>query len=176
MHKFKNLDDIEYFMRMPTRKDVDDLATAAFKDSTITEWVYLLAKTDRNPSAWRASWALVHINIQCPHCLDAFEQRMIKDYHKMPTDRQQASILQILTTRNFDIDEAGELFDAAIQNLIVPNKQMYVRMYSLKFLEHFVKMVPELANELIMVIEGENNLPPNHSIKLALKRIEKNLK
>lgn len=175
LNKFKNTEEAEEFLRRPSKKQIDLLIESITTGSKTLEMVYSIAVSDKNPAAWRASWVLVHIDKQKPQLLNSYEDKMIDDYNRMPTDRQKASILQILTHRNFSIAQTGNLFDAALYNLIAAGKPMYFRMYSLIFLEHFVSMVPELAPEVLAVIEGENNLPSNHSIKLAVNRIRKNL-
>jgi len=115
------------------------------------------------------------LNNKYPELLKNYTERMIEDLPSLKNNRQQVSFFQILRKQDYNTDDAGELFDIALNNLIAAGKQMYVQQNSLLFLEDFICRVPELASEPAEVLRGENNLRNNHSIHLALKRIYKTL-
>jgi hypothetical protein len=170
------LEELKVILKEISRKKADRIISDCRQDSELTEQLYLLSTQNIHPYSWRASWVLVHLNNKYPKVLEKYTERMIADLPKLKNDRQQVSFFQILRNQNFSTDNAGELFDIALSNLTAAGKQMYVRQNSLLFLEYFVKRVSELAPELAAVLDGENNLPNNHSIHLALKRIQKTLK
>lgn len=173
---FSDTEAMRQSLKMISKAQADILIEAACKDNRILDNLYRISTEGKSQASWRASWVLVHLQKQSPEALDDYEQRIIKDLPKLPTDRQRISFLQILLERDFCTDEAGELFDLAMQNLLSAGKQMYVAQVSLRFLEKFITKEPDLAGEVEALIEGENNLPGNYSIGLALKRIRRTLK
>jgi DNA-directed RNA polymerase subunit F len=168
-------EEIKNTLENISREKADRLIENCRENPEYTEQIYRLSIQNSHPNSWRASWVLVHLNNKYPELLKNYTERMIEDLPSLKNNRQQVSFFQILRMQDYNTDDAGELFDIALNNLIAAGKQMYVQQNSLLFLEDFICRVPELASELAEVLRGENNLRNNHSIHLALKRIYKTL-
>jgi len=111
------------------------------------EEAILLALSNKQPYAWRASWILSHyMKTNDPRFLE-YSTELIKAI-RFKKDGHQRELIRILQKLDLNDDNEGLLFDECMTIWESINKRPSVRIFAFKFIVDMVKKYPELNNEI----------------------------
>lgn len=124
------------------------------------------------PYAWRAAWALAHLNEQAPGMLVGLSHDVQQLFLSTSSYSIKRELLKVLRSQPLpDGDVGGELLDVCFtlsQSGVAP---VGLRMYALDMVYRFCVVYPELKPELVAVLEDIVAEPPSVGIKGWAKRL-----
>lgn len=119
------------------------------------ELIHLMLK-DEYRVAQRAAWAVTHCLDKYPQLIGPHLAPMV--YNLRNTKQHQAirrNTLRALQQVNIPEDLWGEVADISFQLLVDPNEPAAVRVFAMTVIWNICQHVPELAQELKLIIEDQ---------------------
>ncbi len=103
----------------------------------------------------RAAWVLVHCADKDPALVNPYLPHMIKVLKKNPTDAVKRNVLR--TWQFIDVPDKlmGEVSELCFQYLENRMEPVAVKVFSMSVLLNITRKIPELKNELKLVIEDQ---------------------
>lgn len=123
----------------------------------------------------RASWAVARIASIHPNLLDPYLSQMVKDLESPKHDAVKRNTLRIF--EDIDVPETleGELLDKCMAYLVDPKQAIAIRCFSITVIDKIVQRFPELAPEVIEIINDQLDYPQSAGFKVRAKRTLKSL-
>lgn len=103
----------------------------------------------------RASWAVSKCGDQYPELLAPYIERMIKNLYEDVPDAVKRNTLHLLQDREIPdimLDEAADIGFKIMESKMEP---IAVKVFAMTMLANICKKVPELKNELRLIIEDQ---------------------
>jgi len=136
------------------------MASHIGEDKKLFKEMFELILTNEEKFSGRAAWVIEHVWLDHPHMIDSYINDMIDFLPISKYDNQKRHFTKILSTRNLsEIDEnrLGILIDRCFTWLEDPIYPTAVKMFSMKIIFNYVQIEPDLAKELIAIIENQYN-------------------
>jgi len=118
----------------------------------------------------RASWAVSHIGIKHPNLLIPYHERMVKQLSLPKHDAVVRNTLRIFEDVDISEDIEGELLDKCMNYLVDPKQAVAIRCFSMTVIDKIVSRFPELAPEVIEIINDQLEHPCTAGFKVRAKR------
>ncbi len=123
----------------------------------------------------RASWAVSHIALRHPSLLDPYLSQMVKDLDTPKHDAVKRNTLRIFEDVDIPENLSGELLDKCMDYLVDPKQAIAIRCFSITVIDKIVQGFPELAPEIIEIINDQLDYPQSAGFKVRAKRTLKSL-
>ena len=136
------------------------MASVIGKDKKLFKEVFELILTNEEKVSGRAAWVIEHVWLDYPYMIDPYINDIIDFLPKSKYDNQKRHFAKILSTRNLneiDEDRLGILIDRCFTWLEDPVYPTAVKMFSMLIIYNYIKIEPDLAKELIAIIENQYN-------------------
>lgn len=162
---------------------LEKILTTEYKDGMISylnnhpedfDEAIQLAMSDKQPYAWRAAWLLWS-------CMEENDSR-IRGYIKplvntisTKGDGHQRELLKILQLVELDEEDEGILLNVCVELWGKTNKRPSVRYTAFMFMNKMGAKYPDLSHEIRLLTENRYLETLSPGIKLAIKRITKEL-
>jgi hypothetical protein len=136
------------------------MASVIGKDKKLFKEMFELVLTNEKNISGRAAWVVEHVWLDYPYMIDPYINDMIDFLPKSKYDNQKRHFTKILSTRNLndlDEDRLGILIDRCFTWLEDPVYPTAVKMFSMQIINNYIQIEPDLATELIAIIENQFN-------------------
>ena len=136
------------------------MASVIGKDKKLFKEVFELILMNEEKVSGRAAWVIEHVWLDYPYMIDPYINDIIDFLPKSKYDNQKRHFAKILSTRNLneiDEDRLGILIDRCFTWLEDPVYPTAVKMFSMLIIYNYIKIEPDLAKELIAIIENQYN-------------------
>lgn len=153
MEKHTIVNDLKANLGIASKVTIVKAAETAMADPEKLGVLSELALGSEAPYCWRAAWSLKHISTVAPHVLTPWLSTIVTALPDLPYDSQQGALLYVLIQTDFDIDEAGDLFDYCAAQLVKEHPHSYLKGYSVTLLTKMALKEPELKAEVRLMIE-----------------------
>ena len=118
----------------------------------------------------RAAWAVSHIGIKNPTLLKPYLDRMVKQMSLPKHDAVVRNTLRIFEDINIPEEIEGELLDKCMNYLVDTKQAVAIRCFSMTVIDKIVSRFPELAPEVIEIINDQLEHPCTAGFKVRAKR------
>ncbi len=133
-----------------------------------------LALSNKQPYAWRAAWLLwsylapndSRLKPYIPEIMDAIQQK---------NDGHQRELLKLLYMMDIGPEIEGALFDLCITIWEKVKSQPSARYYALKVILKISEKHPELASEVLLLVQDKHIDSLSHGIRHSIKLMTKHL-
>ena len=149
----KTIQDLEANLVASSKAAVVAVAKRLEENPSLVDDLFMLAISNKQPLAWRAAWVFSHMADYKSPLLPPLLPQIIKALLRIENQSQRGCFLRVLTRTDFMVDEYGDLLDFCINILLKPSNHPSHKFYCLDMLEKYAIQVPDLKQELIMVVE-----------------------
>jgi len=162
---------------------LEHILTNAYKDEMIAylnshpedfEEAVKLAISDKQPYAWRSAWLLWSCMKKNNERIQGYIKEIINTI-STKSDGHQRELLKILQLMELDEDDEGILLNVCVELWGKTNKRPSVRYTAFMFMNKMVARYPDLYHEVELLTEDHYLDTLSPGIKLAVKRIIKEL-
>jgi hypothetical protein len=136
------------------------MASVIGVDKKLFKEIFQLILTNEEKISGRAAWVVEHVWLEHPFMIDPYINDMIDFLPISKYDNQKRHITKILSTRDLtelDEDRLGILIDRCFTWLEDPVYPTAVKMFSMQIIYNYIQIEPDLASELIAIIENQLN-------------------
>lgn len=136
------------------------IASVIGLDKNLFKEMFELILTNEEKISGRAAWVVEHVWLEHPRMIDPYINKMIDFLPISKYDNQKRHFAKILSTRDLneiDEDRLGILIDRCFTWLEDPVYPTAVKMFSMQILFNYIQIEPDLAKELIAIIENQFN-------------------
>lgn len=136
------------------------IASVIGVDKKLFNEMFKLILTNEKIISGRAAWVVEHVWLDYPYMIEPYINDMIDFLPISKYDNQKRHITKILTTidlNTLDEDRLGILIDRCFTWLEDPVYPTAVKMFSMQIIYNYVQIEPDLAKELIAIIENQFN-------------------
>ncbi|MDA3953692.1 MAG: hypothetical protein PF485_08600 [Bacteroidales bacterium] len=136
------------------------IASVIGKDKKLFKEIFELVLSNEEIISGRAAWVVEHVWLDYPYMIDPYINEMIDFLPISKYDNQKRHFAKILSTvdlTTIDEDRLGILIDRCFTWLEDPVYPTAVKMFSMRIIYNFIQIEPELATELIAIIENQFN-------------------
>ncbi|MFP4024364.1 MAG: hypothetical protein ACLFVR_07535 [Thiohalospira sp.] len=148
----------EQLLAEPSKKNTEFIASVVDKDKKLFETLMELIFSNEPWVSGRAAWVVETIWLKYPFIIEPYIEQMIDFLPKAKYNNQRRHFTKILSTINLnDLDDEhlGILIDCSFTWLESPQYPTAVKIFSMQILQNFVKIEPDIATELIAIIENQ---------------------
>lgn len=103
----------------------------------------------------RIAWVLGHVGEQHPALLEPYLPLLIQQLQQPLPDATKRNILRLLQFADIPEAQAGILADACFRFLALPEEPVAIKSFSMVLLHGMCKTMPDLGNELRLLIEDQ---------------------
>lgn len=142
----------------PSKKNIEYIASVVDHDKTLFNELMKLIYSNEPWISGRAAWVVETIWLKYPQFIDPYIDQMIDFLPKARYNNQRRHFTKILSARDLtqlDDEHLGILIDCCFTWLEDPKYPTAVKMFSMQILQNFVKLAPNIATELIAIIENQ---------------------
>jgi len=123
----------------------------------------------------RSSWAVAHLASIHPHLLSPYLPQMVKGLETPKHDAVIRNTLRIFEDIVIPEDLEGELLDSCMNFLVDLKQAIAIRCFSITVIDKIVQRFPELAPEVIEIINDQLDYPQSAGFKVRARRALKSL-
>ncbi len=141
-----------------SKRNTDYMASVVGNDEGLFKQLMELVFTNEKTVSGRAAWVVEGIWLKYPHLIDPYISQMIDFLQVSKYDNQKRHFLKMLETRDIgelDEEHLGILIDRCFTWLEDPERPTAVKMFSMQIIYNYVEIEPDLAAELIAIIENQ---------------------
>lgn len=142
----------------PSKRNTEYIAAVVGQDKKLFKQLMELIYTNEPWVSGRAAWVVETIWLKYPQFIDPYIDQMIDFLPKAKYNNQCRHFTKILSTLNLyelDDEHLGILIDCCFTWLKDPKYPTAVKMFSMQILQNFVRLEPDIATELIAIIENQ---------------------
>lgn len=143
-------------MQRYSKQHMQHMASWIGKDAQRFHDLVQLMLDNEEGVSQRAAWALSHCLDQNPELIEPHIATLVHYLRdNTPHDAIKRNTVRVL--QNVELEESlwGEVADICFQYLINPQEAAAVRIFSMTVLWNICQKVPELSNELKLIIEDQ---------------------
>jgi len=123
----------------------------------------------------RASWAVLHIGLKNPQLLTPYLEQMVNQLKEPKHDAVVRNTMRIFEDIDVPEDLEGPLLDIALVFMSDPKQAVAIRAFSMTVVENIVKRFPEIAPEIIAILQDQLEYECTPGFKSRAKRTLKSL-
>jgi hypothetical protein len=106
-----------------------------------------------DPSAWKALWVMDKMHDQRPDMIRPFLKPMLNTVERLGQSGQKRSILKLLSLNALPEEPTGSFINYCFDLLQSKSEPVASRVFAMQILYNISLAIPELKNELRIVIE-----------------------
>jgi len=148
----------EQLLAIPSKKNTEYIASVVDKNQRLFNELMELVYTNEPYVSGRSAWVIETIWLKYPRVIVPYIEEMIKFLPKAKYNNQRRHFTKILSTiglKQLDEEHLGILIDCCFTWLEEPQYPTAVKMFSMQILQNFVQLEPDIAPELIAIIENQ---------------------
>ncbi|HKL09524.1 MAG TPA: hypothetical protein VJ896_12170 [Bacteroidales bacterium] len=148
----------EQLLAEPSKKNTEFIASVVDKDLALFSEMMKLVYSNEPYVSGRAAWVVETIWLKYPSLIESYILQMIEFLPHAKYNNQRRHFTKILSTidlKQLDEEHLGILIDCCFTWLEEPQYPTAVKMFSMLILQNFVQLEPDIATELIAIIENQ---------------------
>ncbi len=118
----------------------------------------------------RASWAVARIASINPTLVDPYLAQMVNELDSPKHDAVKRNTLRIFEDIDIPKHIEGELLDKCMDYLVDTKQAIAIRCFSITVIDKIVQGFPELAPEIIEILNDQLDYPQSAGFKVRAKR------
>jgi hypothetical protein len=123
------------------------------------------------PNAWRAAWALAHINEKNSQLLTPYLSEITNIVTSTKNLSIKRELLKVLILHPLPDEPSGVLLDDCFETVTSNLVPVGLRMYAMSMVAKYCKRYPELTAEFLAILEDILAEPPSVGMKGWAKRL-----
>ncbi len=139
----------------PSRANIDFVSSIAGDNKNAFDTIFNLIYTSRHPINQRAAGVLETVSENHPDLILPYLDRMIKTFADFRVDGVKRNFAKIFTRTNFNDNQKGHIINLCFDMLQNRKESIAVRAYCMTVLSNISNTIPEIRNELAIIIESE---------------------
>jgi len=148
----------EQLLAEPSKKNTEYIASVVDNDLALFNEMMKLVYSNEPYVSGRAAWVVETIWLKYPSLIESYILQMIEFLPHAKYNNQRRHFTKILSTidlKQLDEEHLGILIDCCFTWLEEPQYPTAVKMFSMQILQNFVQLEPDIAPELIAIIENQ---------------------
>lgn len=166
----KDVDFEAVLNRTCGKTDVQAVANIVCQHPELINEVWMVAKS-ATQYAWRAVWALSHINEKNSALLEPYLPEITRMMVGATNLSLKRELLKILLQHPLPDDPSGELLDCSLALITSKLVPVGLRMYAMEMVAAYCDRYPDLKNEFVAILEDIMAEPPSVGMKGRASRL-----
>lgn len=147
--------ELNKLLLVSSKKNINQLVSMALKDTEIVKQLVSISLSEKQPKAWRATWALSHYAEKDKGSyLTIHLNSIIRSLFTITNHSQRREYLKILNCYPIPKEYEVQLYDFSLKLIQDPNEALGTKYHLLRVIKRFIKNYPELMPEAQLILNA----------------------